>query len=108
MDLPQNTRSLDRSLTKSRSARRLESVVSSVESFLNGQVERLEQAIQQCNQAVDNDRIVQSIMADFELRKQEWESQRASELARLELAGNELAKAWEQLETERRRFAEQS
>ncbi len=101
----EQTQTLDQTLTEIRSGRRLESIVSSIESFLNGQVERLEKAVDDCNRSVENDKIVQRIKAEFELEKQEWEQQRQSEIIRLSTAGNELATGWEQLELERRKLA---
>ena len=98
-----DSQSLDRTLTEIRSGRRLEKIVASIESFLNSQVARLEKAIDECNQAVENDKIVQRILAEFEVEKAEWEESRQQEMLRLQAAGEELIKGWEQLEDERRK-----
>ena len=93
--------SLDRTLTEIRSGRRLEKIVVSIESFLNSQVARLDKAIAECNQSVENDRIVQGILAEFELEKAAWEKSRQQEIKRLQAAGEELIKGWKNLENER-------
>ncbi len=95
--------SLDRTLTEIRSGRRLEKVVASIEGFLNSQVARLDQAIAECNQSIENDRIVQKILADFEIEKAAWENSRQAEILRLQAAGEELIRGWEKLEDERRK-----
>lgn len=96
--------SLDRTLTEFRSGRRLEKVVSSIESFLLSQVTRLDAALEECHRAVENDLIVQRILADFESEKQAWEVNRQAEIMRLSAAGEELIRGWEQLEQERRKW----
>jgi hypothetical protein len=95
--------SLDRTLTEIRSGRRLEKIVKSIESFLHSQITRLEKAMAECNQSIENDRIVQRILAEFELEKAAWEESRQAEILRLQLAGEELIKGWEKLEEERRK-----
>lgn len=94
---------LDQTLTEIRSGRRLERVVSSIESFLTSQVARLDKAIEECNAAVENDNIVKRILADFEKEKAAWDECRQREILRLQRAGEELIKGWEQLEIERER-----
>lgn len=94
--------SLDRTLTEIRSGRRLEKVAASIQSFLNSQVARLENAIDECNQSIENDKIVQRILAEFEVEKAEWEESRQAEILRLQAAGEQLIQGWEQLENERR------
>ena len=100
----QNPQSLDRTLTEIRSGRRLESIVASIASFLDGQIERLETAINECHKAVENDRILQRILADFELEKLAWEESRQAEIVRLQAAGAKLIHGWEKLENERRNY----
>ena len=94
---------LERTLAEIRSGRRLEKIVASIQSFLNSQVARLDKSIAECNRAIENDRIVQNILADFETEKLAWEKDRQAEIARLQAAGEELIKGWEQLESERRK-----
>jgi hypothetical protein len=99
--------SLDRTLTEIRSGRRLESIVASIESFLDGQIGRLELAINECNKAVENDKIVQRILANFELEQRAWEENRQAEIVRLQASGAKLINGWEKLENERRKFWEE-
>ncbi len=96
--------SLDRTLTEIRSGRRLEKIVASIDNFLQSQVSRLEAALDECQQAEENDKIVQAILADFEREKQEWEDQRQAEIFRLNEASDQLINAWQQLEDERRNW----
>lgn len=98
---------LDRTLTEIRSGRRLEKVVSCIESFLYSQISRLEKGLAECGKAVDNDEIVKKILADFELEKQAWEAERQLETLRLKEAGEKLIHGWEQLENERRNWLDQ-
>lgn len=100
-------RNLDQTLGDIRSGRRLKKVVASVEGFLNGQVARLNQALDECQRAASNDAIVQRILADFEREKHNWEEKRQSEIARLKEAGDKLSAGWKVLEDERRRFLDQ-
>lgn len=95
--------SLDRTLTEIRSGRRLEKIVASIENFMYSQITRLDKAMAECNQAIENDRIVQKILADFELEKAAWEEKLQAETLRLQAAGEELIKGWEKLEDERRK-----
>lgn len=98
---------LDHTLTEIRSGRRLEKVVSCVENFLQSQISRLEKEMAKCEEAVDNDKIVQKILADFELEKQAWDAERQTETRRLKDAGEKLIQGWEQLENERRNWLDQ-
>ena len=100
-ELPTNPQSLDRTLVEIRSGRRLEKIANSIESFLHSQVTRLETALQQCQQAEHNDKIVQNILAEFELEKETWEEQRQAEIRRLDIASEQLSLGWQQLEDER-------
>ena len=94
----------DQLLTDIRSGRRLERVVDSIKHFLEAQVGKIEQTLAQCDAAVENDRLLQQRLAEFEKEKHEWNQMRMSEIERLSAAGDELAKAWGQLEVERRKF----
>lgn len=96
----------DQILNEIRSSRRLGKIVSSIENFLHHQVEKLEQAIDACQRASENDRIVQEVLRKHEEEKRMWEHERQSETLRLSQAGDELIKAWEQLEEERRNWLE--
>jgi hypothetical protein len=102
-----NGQSLDRTLTEIRSGRRLQKIVSSIESFLLSQVTRLNNALEECNQAVENDKIVQRILAEFEKEKQAWEANRQAEILRLHEAGEELIRGWDQLDEERRKWSDE-
>lgn len=98
---------LDRTLSEIRTGRRLEKITASIESFLHSQVARLEKAIAECQRSVENDEILQRILADFEVEKQEWEKNRQAEIVRLSGAGEELIKGWEKLEAERQKWSDQ-
>ncbi len=104
---PANGQSLDRTLTEIRSGRRLQKIVSSIESFLLSQVTRLNVALEECDQAVENDRIVQRILTDFKKEKQAWEANRQAEILRLHEAGEELIRGWDRLEEERRKWSDE-
>ena len=99
-----NHQSLDRSLAELSSGRRLEKITASIEGFLLNQVARLNKSLDKCKQAVDQDKIVQRIMSDFERQKQEWEKERQVEIKRLVEAGDNLIQGWKQLEQERQAF----
>lgn len=103
---PPGGQSLERTLTEIRSGRRLEKIVSSIESFLLSQITRLDTALGECSRVVENDTIVQRILADFELQKKAWEVSRQAEILRLSAAGEELIRGWEQLEDERRKWSD--
>jgi len=96
----------DQVLSDIRAGRRLERITSSVQSFLEVQVSKVNAALEQCEAAVKNDRLVADRLADFEKEKRVWESARDTEIKRLSVASDELAKAWTQLETERRSLAD--
>ena len=95
---------LDRSLVELRSGRRLEKITASIESFLLNQVARLNKSLDKCKQAVDQNEILQRIMADFERQKESWEKERQAEINRLIEAGDNLIQGWKQLEQERQAF----
>ena len=101
---PAKVISRDQLLTDIRSGRRLERVVDSVKLFLEMQVDKIEQTLGQCEAAVENERQLQKRLAEFEKEKHQWNQTRMSEIERLSVAGDELAKAWAQLEVERRQF----
>lgn len=104
--MPSSSGTRDKILNEIRSGRRLDKIVSSIENFLNNQVEKLEQAIEECERSAENDRIVQEILKRHEDEKRMWEEERQSETIRLSQAGEELIKAWGQLEEERRAWME--
>jgi hypothetical protein len=97
-------RSLDQSLIQLQTGRRLEQVSASIESFLLSQVARIEEALGKCQLAVNQNQIVQRILADFEKQKLDWERQREAEADRLYQAGEKLIEGWRQLEAERREW----
>ena len=94
--------STSRVLTEIRSGRRLEKIAASVESFLENQIARIEKALAEVEQAAENDRIVQKILADFEDEKAAWEQERQAEIERLSRAGEDLIAAWDKLEAEKK------
>ena len=96
--------SRDLLLADIRSGRRLERVVDSIKLFLEIQVDKIEQTLGQCEAAVENERQLQKRLAEFEKEKHQWNQIRMSEIERLSAAGDELTKAWTQLEVERRQF----
>ncbi|MEL7497477.1 MAG: hypothetical protein AAFN77_07695 [Planctomycetota bacterium] len=101
-----NTKMRDQILNEIRSGRRLEKIVSSIENFLNHQVEKLEQAMAEVDRAAENDRIVKDILRRHEDEKRLWEEERQTETIRLSQAGDELIKAWDKLEEDRRNWVE--
>jgi hypothetical protein len=90
----------------SRSAHRLDKIARSISSFLLNQVDRLEHELERCQKAVDNDKIVQRMLADFEQEKMEWDAARQIEIERLNDASEKLAQGWANLEKERRDWLE--
>ncbi len=98
---------LDRTLVEIRSGRRLEKIADSIGSFLHNQVARLEEALRKCQQAEENDKVLQNILSNFELEKKTWEEQRQAEILRLELASKQLSLGWQQLEDERRHWLDE-
>ena len=102
----QPTEFRDQILNEIRSGRRLEKIASSIENFLNHQVEKLEQAIEECRRAAENDRVVKEILKRHEEEKKVWEEERRAETLRLAQAGEELVVAWDKLEEERRHWLE--
>ena len=92
---------LDRSLGELRSARRLEKLTASIESFLLSQIGRIQKSLQQCKEAVDQNQVVQRILADFDRQKEAWELERHTEIQRLFAASEKLVQGWKQLEDER-------
>ena len=100
---PAKTVTRDQLLTDIRSGRRLERVVDSIKSFLEMQVGKIEQTLAQCEAAVEKERLLQQRLAEFENEKHQWQQTRMSEIERLSAASDELAKAWGQLEVERRK-----
>jgi hypothetical protein len=96
---------LDRSLVELRSGRRLEKVIISVESFLLNHVARVKKSLDQCQLTVDQNRILQRVMADFQRQKAEWEIDRQAEIRRLFEASEKLAAGWRRLEAERQAWS---
>ena len=94
----------DEMLSGIRSGRRLERVVDNIKHFLETQVLKIEQTLAGCEAAVANEGRIQQRLAEFQEEKHNWAKTREAEIARLSIAGDELAKAWAQLETERRQF----
>jgi len=92
---------VDRSLVELRSGRRLEKATISIESFLLNHVARLNKALDHCQLAVDQNKILQRVMADFQRQKAQWEIERQTELRRLFEASEKLAAGWKNLEAER-------
>ena len=101
---PRGNPALEHSLAELRSGRRLDKVTYSVESFLLSQVTRLEKSLEQCKAAVDQNQIVQRILADHERHKEVWERERQAEIQRLFEASEKLARGWKQLEEERQNW----
>lgn len=98
---------LDRTLSEIRSGRRLEKLVASIQGFLNGQVARLEKGLDECQEAVDNDRIMRTVLASFETQKRVWQEKCDAESKRLQLASEKLAEGWKELEDERRKLLDE-
>lgn len=95
---------IDQSLTELRTGRRLEQVTTRIGSFLQSQIARIEESLAECEKSVNQNQIVQRIIADFEQQKADWESQRDAESKRLYEAGERLIAGWQQLEDERQKW----
>ena len=95
---------LDRTLSEIRSGRRLEKLIASIQGFLNGQVARLDKALDECQAAVDNDRIMRTVLASFETEKKQWQEKCEAESKRLKAEGQKLAEGWKELEDQRRKL----
>ena len=104
---PLTGQALDRTLVEIRSGRRLEKIADSIGSFLHNQVARLEEALRQCQQAQENDRVLHSVLSNFEREKKTWDERRQAEILRLDLASKQLALGWQQLEDERRQWLDE-
>ena len=98
---------LDQTLSEIRSGRRLEKLVASIQGFLNGQVARLDKALDECQAAVDNDRIMRTVLASFETEQKQWQEKCEAESKRLKAEGQKLAEGWKELEDERRRLLDE-
>lgn len=104
VSVPAKTISRDHLLADIRSGRRLERVVDNIKQFLDMQVDKVEHTLGQCEATIEKDRMLQKRLAEFEKEKHQWSQTRMFEIERLSAAGDELAKAWAQLENERRQF----
>ena len=98
---------LDRTLSEIRSGRRLEKLIASIQGFLNGQVARLDKALDECQAAVDNDRIMRTVLASFETEKKQWQQKCEAESKRLKAEGQKLAEGWKELEDQRRKLLDE-
>ena len=98
---------LDQTLSEIRSGRRLEKLVASIQGFLNGQVARLDKALDECQAAVDNDRIMRTVLASFETEKKQWQEKCEAESKRLKAEGLKLAEGWKELEDQRRKLLDE-
>ena len=97
----------DKTLDEARSGRRLTKIVNSIQSYLNNEISKLETAIEKCQQAADNDRVLQHLRMELENERQSWEADRDAEAKRLHDASEKLIQAWQQLEEERRRWMDE-
>ncbi len=88
-------------------SRRLQSLSSSIESFLCSQMEKLMLALEQCQRTDDEFQEMRQVFSDLNLQRIAWERKKNSELNRLNLASEKLVEGWRQLENERRRWIEQ-
>lgn len=104
---PESAATLDRTLAEIRSGRRLEKLIASIQGFLNGQIARLDKALDECQAVADNDRIMRTVLASFETEKKVWQQKCDAESKRLEAAGRRLADGWKQLEDERRKLLDE-
>ena len=98
---------LDQTLSEIRSGRRLEKLIASIQGFLNGQVARLDKALDECQAAVDNDRIMRTVLASFETEKKQWQQKCEAESQRLKAEGQKLAEGWKELEDQRRKLLDE-
>ena len=100
-DLNHELSNFESSLGELRVGRRLQQVTSSIGSFLDSQLAKLEKALVQCKNAELQNEVLQRIIAEFEQQKIDWEQTRVAEEKRLFAAGEKLIEGWKQLEQER-------
>ena len=84
-----------------RLGRRLKSVTTSIESFLQNQLLKLETAMDQCAKVEQQNEMLKRMFAEFEKNKRDWEKHRLLEEQRLYEAGQKLVRGWEQLDVEK-------
>ena len=86
-----------------RLGRRLKKLTSSIESFLQIQLSRLNTAMRQCEKAEEQNELLRRMFADFENQKRDWQLKQLAEEQRLFEAGEKLMRGWEQLEIEKQK-----
>ena len=92
---------LDDSLGELRAVRNLAAIASSIETFLAGQIDRVESSLRQCQEAFTQHQLLQDRILEFENKKAEWDATQKLETKRLYEVGEKLIAGWEQLEKER-------
>lgn len=85
-------------------ARRLRAVARQHEDFFQNQFQRLASHMRQQQDLIAQASVVQRMIDDMQEQKNDWESQRDSELSRIAAASDKLVAAWEELEHQQREF----
>lgn len=95
------TTNLDHALVELRAIRSLEAVSAGIEKFLNSQIDKIESALQHCQEAFTQHELLQQRIIEFENDKATWDATQKSETQRLFQIGEKLIAGWDQLEKER-------
>jgi hypothetical protein len=82
----------------------LQALIERIEDYLRQQIRRLERTIDPTCSVAAEEQAVRELIADHERERQEWESERHKERARLDEEANLLLDAWGRLEAEHRRL----
>lgn len=93
--------------TLQRVSERLHGLSQKIASFIELQFQRLEQTLRQCQHATELETQAQQRMHDVESRQRQWEEKRKAEMLKLTQEQQQLAEAWQKLESEQRDFASQ-
>ena len=96
-----DTSNLDDSLGELRAVRNLAAIASSIETFLAGQIDKVESSLSRCQQAFTQHQLLQDRILEFENKKAAWDAAQKLETKRLFAVGEKLIAGWEQLEKER-------
>ena len=96
-----DTANFDNALGELRAVRNLEAVASSIDTFLSGQIEKIEASLRKCQEAFTQHRLLQERIIEFENRKDAWDAAQKLESQRLFEIGEKLIEGWDQLEKER-------
>lgn len=99
--------SLSQTLDELRASRRLQKIVTSIESFFQIQLNRLQEVADECQRVAGKDASLQQMLAEFEEEKHQWKIACQQEVARLSVAGERLVEGWNELEVARRDYLDE-